>query len=84
MKQVSIQELKRRLSAIVSEAAEGTEYLITRHKFPLARISPADRKHLHKGSRFGKGDLSPFLNARTKGRYLEFLTEDRDERPGGH
>lgn len=84
MKEVSIQELKRRLSTIVSEAAAGTEYMITRHKRPVARVSPADRKHLHQGSRFGKGNLKPLLNAKTKGRYLQILAEDRDETSDEH
>ena len=84
MKEISVQELKRRLSAIVAEAAEGAEYVITRHKRPVARVSPADRKHLQQGSRFGKGNLKPLLNAKTKGRYLQILTEDRDETSEEH
>jgi prevent-host-death family protein len=79
MKEISIQELKRRLSAIVAEAAEGEEYVITRHKHPVARVSPAGRRYLQQGSRFGKGSLKPLLDAKTKGRYLQILTEDREE-----
>ncbi len=83
MKEVSIQELKRRLSEIVSEATEGTEFTVTRHKRPVARISPAGRKHLHQGSRFGRGSLKPLLSARTKGQYLRVLIEDRNEARSG-
>lgn len=79
MREVTIQELKRRLSAIIAEAAQGTEYVITRHKRPVARVSAADRKHLRQGTRFGKGSLKPLLNAKTRGRYLQILTEDRQE-----
>jgi prevent-host-death family protein len=82
MKEISIQELKRRLSSIVSEVAEGAEYTVTRHKRPVAQIGPAARGHLHRGSRFGKGRLKPFLRAGTKGEYLRILSDDREEERG--
>ena len=77
MKQVSIQDLKNRLSEIISEVTAGEEVVIFRYRKPVARLSPAERKHLRIGARFGKGDLKPACNARTKGRYLEVLLEDR-------
>jgi prevent-host-death family protein len=43
-KQVSLAEAKAHLSALVSEAEDGTEITITRHGKPVARIVGAPRK----------------------------------------
>ena len=80
MKTVSIYELKRHLSSFVDQAAAGARILITRHRRPVASLSPADVEHLHVGSRFGRARLQPVLSAPTRGKYLEILDEDR--RPG--
>lgn len=83
MKNVSIQDLKKNLSALLSEASTGNVILITRHKKPLACLGPADRDHLHLGRKFGKGSLKAHLRQATKGRYLDFLQEDRRGDPDG-
>ncbi len=77
MRQVSIYDLKNRLAEIISEVAEGEEVVIVRYRKPVARLSPAERKYLHMGSRFGQGELKPALKGQTKGRFLEILAEDR-------
>lgn len=77
MKKVSLQDLKRNLSAIVSEAARGTTVVITKHQRPVAFLSAADLHHLHLGRDFGKASLKPHLKRATRGRYLEVLAEDR-------
>lgn len=80
MKQVSIQDLKRHLSALVEAAAEGERIVVTRHERPVATLGPAQAAHVHVGDRFGSGDLGPFLKAPTRGGYLAALREDREER----
>ena len=77
MKKVSLYELKRDLSGLVREAAEGEPILITRHERPVATLSSAALEHVHVGSRFGKGKLTPLLRRATRGKYLEALAEDR-------
>ena len=77
MKVVSILELKRRLSAILAEAASGVRIVVTRHGKPVATIGSTDQEHLHIGSQFGKGSIKPLFKNATNGRYLEVLLEDR-------
>jgi prevent-host-death family protein len=81
MKTVSIDELKRNLSAFIVQAAGGERILITRHRRPVAALVPADREHLHIGSRVGRARLKRLLEGPTKGAYLDVLIEDR--RPDG-
>jgi prevent-host-death family protein len=77
MKVVSVKELKRRLSAVLAEAAAGVLVVISRHGKPLARITSADLEHLRVGRRFGKARLRPVLRSATRGQYLRVLAEDR-------
>jgi len=76
VKKVPIHEFKRRLSELVAEAEGGTPLLITRHRRVVAQLVPPD-PHVHVGARFGRGTLSPLLKARTKGRYLDVVADDR-------
>ncbi len=81
MKRISIQDLKARLSAAVAEAEAGSTIVITRHNEPVAQLSPALSRHLHRGEHAGKGRITPVLKKRgTKGRYLAVLLEDRGSR----
>jgi prevent-host-death family protein len=80
MKTVSIDQLKRHLSSFVDQAAAGARIVITKHRRPVASLSPADIEHLHVGSRFGRGALKPLLRAPTQGKYLEALAGDRRPR----
>lgn len=77
MKEVSIKELKRRLSAILAEAASGADVLILKHNRPWARLTGAGTGHLRTGARFGRGSLRPLFRNATKGRSLEILLDDR-------
>jgi len=77
MKQVSIQDLKRNLSAVLSGAAEGEPVLVTRHRRPLVEIAAAGLAHLIVGPRHGRGGLRPHLAKGSNGRYLGVLAEDR-------
>lgn len=80
MKEISIQDLKASLSAAVAEAEAGTTILITRHKEPVAQLTPARPAGVHRGARVGAGRLVPAMKRGTKGRYLAMLLDDRGER----
>jgi len=77
MKQVSIQDLKARLSAVVAEAEAGGTILVTRHNQPVAQLGPAAAAHLHRGTRAASTRLGPAVRRGTRGRYLALLLEDR-------
>jgi prevent-host-death family protein len=77
MKEVSIKELKRRLSAILAEAASGADVLILKHNRPWARLTATGTGHLRIGAQFGRGSLRPLFRNATKGRYLQVLLDDR-------
>jgi len=80
MKQVSIQDLKARLSAAVAEAESGRTIVITRHNEPVAQLGPAHAERVHRGARVGRGRVQPALKRGTKGRYLAVLQDDRGSR----
>jgi len=80
MKRISIQDLKAGLSAAVAEAEAGDTIIITRHNEPVAHLSPAQPRNVHRGKNVGKGRLTPALRRATKGRYLDLLSEDRGDR----
>lgn len=71
-----MQELRRRLSALVAEAERGRCFLITRGDRIVARLVPPTA-HLHVGSRFGSGRVEPLLAGPTGGRYLDIVVDDR-------
>jgi prevent-host-death family protein len=78
MRTVSIDELKRNLSAFIEAAAKGARIIITKHRRPVASLSAADLEHVHIGPRFGKGGApKPLLRAPTRGEYLKVLDDDR-------
>jgi len=82
MKTVSIDELKKNLSAFVADAAGGERIVITRHGRPIASLTRADLEHVHVGSRASRAALRPLLKSATKGAYLDVLADDRRTRPG--
>ena len=80
MKQISIQDLKAKLSAAISEAESGNTIVITRHNEPVAKIVSARAEHLHHGQNVGKGGLKPAIQRGSKIPYLQFLLDDRNDR----
>jgi prevent-host-death family protein len=82
MKTVSIDELKRNLSAFVAEAAGGEQIVVTRHGRPVASLVRVDLEHVHVGATVGRGRLRPRFKAATKGAYLDVLADDRRTPPG--
>lgn len=80
MKQISIQDLKAQLSAVVAQAESGDTILITRHNEAVAQLSPARPPSVHRGKDIGAGRLKPAVTRGTKGQYLTILLEDRGNR----
>jgi prevent-host-death family protein len=80
MKQISIQDLKAKLSAAVSEAESGNTIVITRHNEPVAKIVPARPEHQYRGQQLGKSGLKPAIKRGAKIPYLQFLLDDRGDR----
>jgi prevent-host-death family protein len=80
MKQISIQDLKSSLSALVAEAESGETILITRHNEPVAKLIPAHSQNIHRGKNVGKGGIRPAFKRRTAIPYLDFLLDDRGDR----
>jgi len=80
MKEISIKSLKQTLSAVLREAAEGTSFVVTSHNRPVAELRGTSPAYLHCGEQFGKGKLKPLFRSKTRGKYLEVLTDVRQER----
>jgi prevent-host-death family protein len=80
MKLVSIQDLKAKLSEMVAEAESGDTIIITRHRAPVAQLSPTRTESVHRGKNVGSSRLRAALKPGTKSRYLEILLEDRGNR----
>lgn len=80
MIRISIQDLKRNLSACLARAEAGEALLITRHGRPVVRITTAANPHLHVGKNFGRAKLRPAIDCDLGGRALEVLEEDRRDR----
>jgi len=49
MIQISIQDLKAKLSAVISQAESGNTIVITRHNQPVAKLIPAYPQYVHRG-----------------------------------
>lgn len=77
MKSVPMYGLKQELASVIAEAEAGNDVLITRHNKPVARLTRPGTEHLHAGDQFGKAKLKPAIKAKTAGRYLQILEEDR-------
>lgn len=80
MVEISIQDLKARLSAAVAEAEAGETLVITRHRTAVATLGPATSPAVRRGARVGKGTLVPLFSSGTRGRALAMLLEDRGDR----
>lgn len=80
MKEISIQDLKARLSAAIAEAESGSTIVITRHNQPVARLTPARPSSVHRTGDVRTARLRPALKRGTRGRYLAVLLEDRGNR----
>jgi prevent-host-death family protein len=80
MKQVSIQDLKPQLSAVVSKAESGETVIITRHGKAVARLGPAaDHPHVHRGRLVGE-PFPPAIATGLASIALATLDEDRGGR----
>lgn len=80
MKQVSIEDLKAGLSAVIAEAEAGRSVLVTRRHRPVAVVGPALPSGVRRGTKVGTSSLRPAVTVNTKGRILAVLAEDRGRR----
>ena len=80
MKQISIQDLKSNLSAVVAEAESGNTIVITRHNQAVAKLIPAHSEKVFRGRDVGKGGSKLAFKRRTKIPYLATLLADRADR----
>lgn len=80
MKKISVQDLKIRLSAAITEAASGNTIVITKHNEPVAKLGPVHTDHVHRGKDLGRGGLRPAIKRGTRIPYLDVLREDRGNR----
>jgi prevent-host-death family protein len=80
MKQISIQDLKARLSAAVAQAEAGDTIVITRHHKPVAKLIPSSPTHVHRGKNAGTRGIGPALKPGTRIAYLDVLLADRGDR----
>jgi antitoxin (DNA-binding transcriptional repressor) of toxin-antitoxin stability system len=80
MSEISVQELKARLSAAIAAAEAGQTLMITRHRARVAQLGPASVPAVRRGRRVGRGRLVPALKGGTRGRALAALLEDRGDR----
>lgn len=83
MANISVQDLKARLSSAVAEAEAGATLVITRHNEPVAQLSPVSVNRTHRGTRIGSGRLRPAIEGGLrgpKGLLLSTLLDDRGDR----
>ena len=82
MKQVSIQQLKNQLSALIEAASRGQTIVVTKHGRPVVQIAGVDTRGLHVGKYAHlPAKLLPPLKLDTKGEALRILLEDRRSEP---
>lgn len=80
MKSVPLKDLKNHLASFAEMASRGESILVTKHNKPYVRLSGAAEPDVRVGSSFETARLKPCLkNAKTRGRYLRYLLEDRDD-----
>ena len=80
MSEISVQDLKARLSGAIAEAERGATLVITRHRTPVAQLGPALSAAVRQGRLVGRGRLLPAVKTGTRGRALAVLLEDRGDR----
>ena len=80
MTQISIQDLKKNLSAIMAKAEGGEKILVTRHSKPVVALSSISLDHVLSGPLVGKLKMRPILRGGLGGKALEVLREDREDR----
>ncbi len=79
MKKVSLKDLKENLSTWVELAHRGNPVEVMKYNQPFVMIVPLSPPDLHLGVNAGKVQLKACLKGATKGRWLDYLEEDRNE-----
>ncbi|MBL7684863.1 MAG: hypothetical protein JNK65_02380 [Deltaproteobacteria bacterium] len=79
MKSVPLKDLKENLSYWAEEAAHGEKVQVTKYNKPYIMLGPTEVSFLHQGIQSGREPLRSVLRQGTKGKYLDILSEDRNE-----
>ncbi len=79
MKSVPLKTLKENLAYWADEAAKGERVQVTKYNRPYVVLGPHEGAGLYRGKRAGLEPLKPVLKEGTKGKWLKFLKEDRNE-----
>lgn len=78
MAQVTVQDLKQTLAAVLERVGLGEWFTVLRHGKPVARLGPTTEPGLHIGARHDSDDaITPCGRRLTGGSYLDVLAEDR-------
>lgn len=77
---VPIKDLKENLSKLSERASKGELIQITKYNSPFMILGPCRPPGLHVGSQIEQGSLKAVLNQGSKGQWLHYLNEDREEK----
>lgn len=80
MKSVSLKDLKENFSSWAERAARGETVQVTKHHHPYVTLLPSLPSFVTMGKRVGKESLRSRLNVNTKGKSIEYLLEDREDK----
>lgn len=78
MKRVSLKDLKENLASWIELAHQGTPVEIMKYNKPFVMLVPRNPSELRVGSKFGRASLKSCLKDATKGKWKEYLDEDRN------
>ncbi len=78
MTNVTIQDLKQSMAAVLKRVGLGEWITVCKHGKPVARLGPPCEPGLHVGSRFGTDyRIEPAGRRLSRGAYLAVLADDR-------
>ncbi len=79
MKNVPLHELKKDLAYWTEQAAKGEAIQITKYNRPYVVLTKSQMTGLTIGKRVGKGFSNSGLKEASKGKFLKYLLEDRED-----
>jgi antitoxin (DNA-binding transcriptional repressor) of toxin-antitoxin stability system len=79
MENVPLHELKKNLAYWAEKAAQGEVIQITKYNRPFVVLTKSQTTGLYIGKRVGKPFAKSGLKNATKGKFLEYLLEDRED-----
>ncbi|HCU25239.1 MAG TPA: hypothetical protein DF383_09485, partial [Deltaproteobacteria bacterium] len=70
---------KKNLAYWAEQAAKGKTVEITKYNRPYVLLTAIPERGVRVGNRYGKFELKSPLQEASKGRFLDYLLQDRDE-----